>query len=334
MRRTLIVAAAALAVGMLAPAAYAEERPWRVTRAPQMVPDSGLSHVAALGPEEVWVGGYAGQTCYDWSIPFLGAGTTCNSNTTLKRWNGTFWETKNPPVTWNYELADLDASASGNVWVSGMKNGQARIFRWDGKKWNEIALPAGDCPSTASRAKLQLTAAGTDEAWASWGGRCVFHWKAGEWAVHAVPDDFVHDVHVTASNEVYLVGHKPLRRDGNGWVEAEGASEGHLLAVDDDALYYYSSPDRTVKRVSDGGTTALPPAPEIPTSVLATRYLLDAEGALWRVDENTVHRFDGTAWRSASLPVDTINAVDPLPGALWAVGTAPGDKAAVSLTNG
>ncbi|WP_344449850.1 hypothetical protein [Actinocorallia aurantiaca] len=341
MRKMFIAAVSAvLAAGFMAPAAYAEERPWRVTRTPLMVSDAGLSRVAALGPEEVWVGGHEGRFCYDWSIPLLGAGRKCEFSTTVKRWNGVFWETKNPPATWNLELLDLDASSSGNVWFAGEKNLEDRFFRWDGNKWNEIVLPTGICSSISTVSGLSLTAVGTDELWAAWGRECVMHWKAGEWTVHPTPGLHIEKVHALGANDVYLSpvspARKPLHWDGASWAEVNGVPNAFLVGVDGDGSYYAELSNlRSVKHVSNGVTTALPLSPEPLPGSTADEYLLDAEGSLWRVDKTVAHRFDGASWQSTPLPVGSVTDVDPLPapaGSLWAVGTAP-DGTPASLTN-
>ncbi|MFA1539064.1 hypothetical protein [Actinomadura monticuli] len=336
MRRAWMIGAAAALVAGLAAPAQAAERPWRTTEAPSgLWPESGLTDVTALSPQEVWAAGFEGHSCVDWSWPFMGAGSICSSNAIVRRWNGASWENRNPPGAWNLEIVDIDASSPENVWLSGGKADQGYLARWDGSRWTQIALPE----SCASAVYLRLEAV-DDGVWASNG--CLARWRNGAWTAYDV-DAYVHRIDAVSDTELWAGGSRlgpyrsaMLRWDGTEWSEP-AVPDGYtdFLAAGPGGVLL-SGPGKPELMFRRGGTWEAIPKP--PSDYLGYRF--GDDGSLWsgadpRGAGALLYRFDGESWQSSPLPARTGTGsrnrggfdFAPLPatgGGMVAVGTAQG----------
>lgn len=335
-RAWMIGAAAALVAGLAAPA-HAAERPWRLMDAPfGLWPQSGLTDVTALGPQDVWAAGFEGHGCVE--VPIAGGVPLrfCSSNAIVRKWNGSSWENRNPPGLWNMKVRDLGSSPSGDVWLSGEKDNGAYLARWDGSGWSRVTPPE-PCESATN---LQVAPVG-DAVWASNG--CLARWRNGTWTTYDT-DFYVHTIHPVSDTELWARGTDlPFRDviarwDGGTWVEAD-VPEGYtyLLAAGPQGVLL-GGPTKTELMLGTGGTwTAIPKPPSS-----GGGYHVAEDGSLWSADDPDgpgarFYRFDGQTWQSTPMPALARTGIGDLDrggfdftgipgtnGAMVAVGTAEG----------
>lgn len=70
---------------------------------------------------KIWFATYTGLTCYD----------------------GYTWKTYKPDSYYNPDLRSIEIDEDGNIWAMGNYN-QSKIYKFDGKKWEEINIPDAD----------------------------------------------------------------------------------------------------------------------------------------------------------------------------------------------
>ncbi|MWA01912.1 hypothetical protein F8568_016340 [Actinomadura sp. LD22] len=340
MRRAWLVGAVAALVAGLAAPAGAAERPWRTADAPQgLWPESGLNRVAAAGPGDIWAAGFEGYACVDWSWPMMGAGSVCSSNAVVRKWNGSSWENHNPPGAWNLEPVDLDASAPGNVWLSG-RNGEAGyLARWDGSRWTQVTPPDA-CKNSTS---LQVEAV-ADGVWVSNG--CLARWQNGTWTTYEPSAlgtrAYVSQVYAVSPTDIWASAsvlpfrYTVLHWDGTEWTEADVPENYNEVAAAGPAGVWLASPGGSeLMRRTSGGWTAMPAAPSA-----VHGYRIGDDGSLWAAGApdkpgGAFYRFDGTTWQQDPMPASTgtgsrhrggfdYTSVPGSGGGMVAVGTAPG----------
>lgn len=334
-RAWMIGAVAALVAGLAAPA-HAAERPWRTTDAPPgLWPESGLTDVTAPGPQDIWAAGFEGHSCVDWSWPGMGAGSVRSSNAIVREWNGSSWLNRNPPGAWNLEIQDIDASAPGNVWLSGSKMGQGYLARWDGSRWTQVALP--ESCKTATYLQLEAVDGGV---WAVNG--CLARWRNGTWTTYDI-DAFIHRIHAVSDTELWADGSRlgpygpaMARWDGSRWSEPDVPDGYTDLLTAGPSGVLLSGPGKTDLMLRRDDTWTAIPKP--PSAYLS--YRIADDGSLWTGTDPTkpgalFYRFDGDTWNSTPMPAQTgtgsrnrggfdYTPVSTTPGAMVAAATTPG----------
>jgi hypothetical protein len=331
------MAMVAAVILMMPGTAQAEERSWREVPLPTLWPKFGITQVAGAGPNEAWIAGYEGQQCID--VWWPRGGKVCSGNAIVRKWNGTRWENKNPLGLLAPFIIDLQASSPTNVWVVGAND---FLLRWDGTRWSRAATPPG-CSGVG-----QIHPVGADELWATFGSAttaghtCVARWKAGTWQVHMFTT-WVHHIGSTGPGEIVIdaldTDTKPqttYRYTGSTWESLPiPPSHPDLKLTSPGARYYGTCCKEDLLKVTTAGTETIPAPPD------GARYkLVDDLGRLWAHNDDTLYRYDGTAWQTVPTgltlsPISDWTSAPNSQGALWAItGTIDSNGPYHILTNG
>jgi hypothetical protein len=178
---------------------------------------SALSGIDAGSRSDVWVVG--------------GAMRPRRSEVVLVRWDGTRWRTTPSwqPATGYATLHDVEALAPGRAWSVGRAPNGALVLRWNGARWERVAVPDGGTHDAELRGLDRVR--GARALWAvgsSRGKALILRGNAGAWARLPVPDlpnSALFDVASVSRGTAFAVGEARgstliLRwRRGHGWRE-------------------------------------------------------------------------------------------------------------------
>ncbi|MBV9382411.1 MAG: hypothetical protein JOY82_06630 [Streptosporangiaceae bacterium] len=157
---------------------------WRRVQLPNLGADYGLSGVAALGPDNVWVGGW-----------------DANQHMILLHWNGRSWTLAPAPGT-GYRMTEIytvRAVAPGDVWTVGYGSRAVApnivrsplIIHWTGHRWENTPAPAPPYHSeiyTIADDHGQLWAAGdTFTPAGDTYGMALLRWTGSRWTASPPP---------------------------------------------------------------------------------------------------------------------------------------------------
>jgi hypothetical protein len=186
MHKHLIIAlgSAGLLVAGLAGPAQAAPR-WRI-----QATYPGVLDVAALGKKDAWL-----------------ADVYYGSPSKVRHWNGRKWRKVGLPSAFSgTAVTDLDASAKGNVWLTGFDMFGSRAARWDGKKWRVTTWKGGRNGRTY--------AVGAREGWyfgdVDERPDLTRHFDGKRWRRIAYPL-ITQGFSAASSREIWTVGEKRLR---------------------------------------------------------------------------------------------------------------------------
>jgi hypothetical protein len=308
---------------------------------PSVDPSSGndqLLAVAALGPNDVWVGG------------------TANGVGLLERWNGTAWNVATPATLSGF-VYGIDGVSSSDVWAVSAGGGPA-MWHWNGSSWSSESVPL---PAGARVGHLfDVAVRASNDVWAVGqvaGRTLVEHWNGAGWTRIPSPNapkgwaSQLRGVTAVAPDDVWAVGsayagedEQPLieRWNGSGWAivpsPAFPAGENVLLSVSaaapDDVwavgLARSSGPFFGVVEHWNGTAWAL--VRSVPGAFFGVRAI--APGDVWVVGQDETgaraDHFDGTGWTTVRGPLvggpagQGFAAIDRAPqGSLWIAGDRP-----------
>jgi hypothetical protein len=196
-RRSLLVAALVIAVGVPAPALA--QSTWTVVASPSpSAVASALQDVAIVAPDNVWAVGYS----YSSSLAAY--------RTLTLRFDGTRWRTVSSPNSgagYN-QLDKVDATAANNVWALGSSPNGNLVERYDGTAWRIM-------PSPTAIGMRDLDVVSPTDVWAvglSGSSPGVARWNGSSWKV--IPSLTAASRHLMvfeavsarASNDVWAVG--------------------------------------------------------------------------------------------------------------------------------
>jgi hypothetical protein len=143
---------------------------WHTVSAP------GQGMLVVLGPKDVWLGA-AGGSCNSISNP-----KKCT--TSIWHWNGSTWTSR----AIGADVSDLAGISDDDMWVvgytgekqEGIGPGTLAAYRWNGKKWLKVALPAvrgEDLPDVALDASNDVW---IDISVNDYAG-LLLHWNGSHW---------------------------------------------------------------------------------------------------------------------------------------------------------
>ncbi len=199
MKRWLAAAAAVLAgaTGVTSAAAPGTARAstaltWN--RVYQASSTGSFFSIAAISERNVWAVGELSQGGRALYKPFI------------KHFDGTAWRPVTFPGTAMYTVS-VQATSASDVWVFGYTQNAKNVsssaaYRWDGKRWHKIPLPAG----TGLQGTVVL---GPSNVWAFGGSLSVagdvFHWNGRTWkayTINLIPQDMA----ASSGSNVWLTG--------------------------------------------------------------------------------------------------------------------------------
>jgi hypothetical protein len=301
--RRLVVALAALAIGLAAPA-VASAGCMRWTGAPPPDPGTGntsLNGVAVLGPCNV----YAAGTLHNSSDAAL-----------MERFNGSAWHQVTIPTPGTVSALEDNSSAwAVGRWTNGGTQ-QTLILRRIGSSWAQITSPNPSATVNELQAVAQL---GPDNAWAvgdfqgaSAYRTLILHWNGTKW--RRVPSPNAGDA--STHNQLFAI-------------DAVNAHDIWAVGLSD------QNPSKTLTLHWNGAKWKIVPSPNSSTDIFGDGLLgvaavsaHDAWAAGYFSDSalNNVQilHWNGTKWRRASIPNSPLGLADDFLalGAknVWAVG--------------
>jgi hypothetical protein len=211
-------------------------------------PESYLTSVSALGPNDVWVAG---------STNYVGDGL-------ILHWDGSTWTRTELPDPIVFRA--IDALAPDDVWAVGQYavNGSGDLtaaYHFDGLAWTRFTTPNPLQQHDIDQNWLtSITAVAPDDVWATGISRDVdygvldapftIHWNGSKWRLVATPNpggqgDYTGLWGAVAfgSNNVWAVGRVgsdpdwttfTIRWDGSSWTPVPSSTPGEFLAAADD----------------------------------------------------------------------------------------------------
>lgn len=165
---------------------------WAVVPSPN--PETGvgatddLKAIAGAGADDLWAVGSFGSSDEDFNAVLL------------EHWNGTSWTFFAPPVKGEQFGSAVTAVTSKDVWVVGEQGaGPSTLsLHWNGTAWSEVPTPQLNDGEEAGNLLTGVTAAGSDDVWASGyefnvnqenlSDPYLLHWTGKAWALVKVPD--------------------------------------------------------------------------------------------------------------------------------------------------
>lgn len=230
---------------------------------------SGLTAIAAVAPNDIWIGG-----------SFYQEGNS-DSHTLIEHWDGRQWTIVDTPDVGG--ITDIFAAAPNDVWVLGsafMPNTQY-LLHWDGSTWQKVAsdiyarsiggtsgtdvwvlgnpwtirhwdgtnwsTASGPPPSGAIEALLDMKAFTPNDAWAvgtyvinaAIHGGIMVHWDGTEWTYMSGPSDNLLSLDGMSSSDFWVAGspREPTTKnylhhwDGRGWTRYRAPKPGNVYAV-------------------------------------------------------------------------------------------------------
>lgn len=314
---------------------------WAQVPSPNAGPGENVLYaVDAISSDDIWAVGnwHQSSTAQVGSVAQIGM----SAKPLLMHWNGDAWRIMPGPDAAEFStLYDVEVVDASDVWavgyeVTGSSGVQALALHWDGSEWTDVPTPElGEGASILSG----IAALAPDDIWAvGTNGRTPYavspkgifdlgtttltlHWNGKEWT-HVpslnVPDtgNTLADVAALAPNDVWAVGstysgeggeHITLHWDGKQWA----------LVYNPKGIAHYSTNLAALAPLSTSDIWGVGSANGIP-------YLLHWDGARWAdVQLADLPRDPAYSWlQAASVSPD---------GDIWAVGSAWGETAAVTL---
>jgi hypothetical protein len=163
---------------------------WSVVASPSLGQLSGLSDVAASGPNDIWsVGAY-----------FNRAG---NQQTLIERWDGSAWKivsSPSPGASYN-ALSHLAIVSANDIWAVGYYSSdsggtsQTLVERWNGHTWSVV--PSPNAPNSVYDSLGGVVAVDADDIWAvgasegapSYATRTLIErWNGSSWSIVQSPN--------------------------------------------------------------------------------------------------------------------------------------------------
>jgi len=224
-------------------AAHSGAAEWRDAALPTSF--KRLTCLTMLSPEHGWAGGRDGL---------------------LLSWNGATWHRQSAPIQGDIIALALPAGNEG--WVAAYDIGaqQSTLYRYDGHRWANIAVPLGmrvtamtldtshrvwlfgqggrilrydgvawhETPSPGYRTPLAVAHAPNGHIWAVGEFGTVWHWNGVQWRAIPVPAvSHLNAVAVTDTSDVWIVGDGGviLRRLNGRWMLVSNPTTAHLYGV-------------------------------------------------------------------------------------------------------
>jgi len=160
-----------ITVGRQPPQTASNSNRWRVIYSTPTV-QTELTGIASIRATDAWVVGYHG---YPQAVPIL------------LHWNGEDWRTARLPAVPGFRPSQVMASIAGNVWIDGTTaGGNGELFRFDGRSWQRMPVPAGrwgsNLAAVTGRTNAWLTSGGCKRR--SWPWNCsstIEQWNGTRW---------------------------------------------------------------------------------------------------------------------------------------------------------
>jgi hypothetical protein len=268
MTRRFLVAALAVAMGIV-PTAAAEPSAWQHVPVPAQVrPQAALNEAVALGPDRAW------------AVGADAVGREAPGFPLLLRWNGTAWQRQAlPGADRQGELLSVAATSPASAWAVGRDAaGGARLLSFDGAAWTESRPPRG--------VALTKVVAGGGETWligSRDGAQALLRRDGRGWRDMPVPPGSVYGLHVVAADDVWAAGATGSGAAVSHW----DGQEWRQTIVDG----FPRSAVGTVLAVS-------------PTEVWAGGTAGFAGGPVGRPIPPLLVRWDGRTWNRVAVPTD------------------------------
>ncbi|RJL32690.1 hypothetical protein [Bailinhaonella thermotolerans] len=306
---TGILLACGLVAGTAGPAAADT---WRSLKGPTLLPPSAVQHAAASAPDNLWTSGLETIKC-DPVCDEVGE----TGKPFLRQWNGAKWIDHRPAGLLPAHIRAIKALSPADVWIAGGRNSPL-IAHWDGTAWSSPPLPlepTGVWTTVEARPDAVWVAANTrDEG-------LIYRRAGGQWLVTRLPGLTVHQIVSRSATDVWALAatrwdpaysgdvNTLLRStDGRTWQQVSvpgltSASRLTGLAVSGGSEVWLSGRNGTAGFLKRFDGSAWQDVAD-PAGFGGGRALAaDANGAVWTVGGNKIHRYQGGAWTEFAAPL-------------------------------
>jgi len=301
------------------------------------LPNSGLSGVVALSPDNVWV---VGDTS---------PGNSNSSQPLIEHWNGNTWTIVNSPAPASSSLYSIAAVSANDIWAvgghgvssSGVTVQRTLIEHWDGRSWKVVQSPNVANVGSGFTFLAGIAAVSASDVWAVGFSSSaavqnnqtalIEHWNGTAWTIvqgaNAGIAGFLYGIAAVSPDNIWAVGSLTTSAGGAGTQQAliehwNGASWSVV-----------GSPGSAI----EGGIL----------DAVAARSASD----IWAVGstvssqpQTLIEHWDGHSWKTVSSPnvgtngpdAPTINnnlsgiAAVPSSHVIWAVGDAENNNVTAS----
>jgi hypothetical protein len=225
-RKTSVVlaAAAALAACLLVPAGSAAAIPATALRATALpAAPVQATRLAAAAPQGSLAGVSASSASDAWAVGCLPATFQCPGEgvDAAYHWNGKTWKRfavpmpvpPNPLDTLSGQLNGVKAISPADAWAVGSAATGAQIAHWNGRAWQQVAVPALPAPYGIDYTLTAVGASSPSNVWAVGfagnGATVTLHFNGKSWKRIASPSPGVtnlYGVTVTSAGNAWAVG--------------------------------------------------------------------------------------------------------------------------------
>lgn len=160
-----------------------------------------LDVVAAAAPDDVWAAGSASGVAAADVRAHRATPSGSGGASVVQHWDGKAWravERPTPAPGWQSFVSDIAVFGGNSVWLTGFdfqestSSYEYRLEKWDGKAWQQVALPPG--PGGKAPTPWAVVGTGPDDitvsAEVTEGKKAtplLYHWDGRVWTVQEVP---------------------------------------------------------------------------------------------------------------------------------------------------